>query len=478
MRSSLSEDNNISEQANESNVLNNSGGDDVRSLNRQYRIFHAPSPRSITTPFSIDGGTTDVHRSSVRSSRNERDPRRRMLSAPATAGENKNAMTNTMTTDEEIERIREMRARRLRTERQERGEQQQQEDNIDRIPSRRVSSPSIGRKELKDAGLISNDHHRRRPPRGESPSSQSRDRQRSDIESRLAARRSQRYSGNNEPSANARHISGIANRQQNRKLPPRSNSSDGLRRPVAIIDQPIERAKRRVPGRTKSADLGMLTELIDPSDIRESRKQERQHRHSLTAPNDISERLRERREARERERKEREKKYEFKTLVDEPGLRQDSNTTAIKPSPIVGNTTTVETKSSYNNNVSNNKSKVETESTNIQMMVPDLEMTGGEDKDDSCQGLSIRLCVISAMDLPLHVVPNMPLCPVLKLGLVHLSPSANADDGQSSTSIIMGKLGRNSIERVKSAKVLSTTPTILSKRDNGTVGKSYVNTIS
>jgi hypothetical protein len=78
------------------------------------------------------------------------------------------------------------------------------------------------------------------------------------------------------------------------------------------------------------------------------------------------------------------------------------------------------------------------------------------------------------MDLPLHVVPNMPLCPVLKLGLVQLSPNANADDEKSSTSIIMEKLGKNSIEKVKSAKVLSTTPKILSKRDNGTVGESYV----
>jgi hypothetical protein len=457
-RSRLSEDNNISEQANEINLRNDNGGDDVRPANRQYR----------------DDGTTDAnHRSSVRSSRTERDPRRRMLSSPATVGENKNAMTNTMTTDEEIERIREMRARRLRTERQKRGEQQQQEENIERIPSRRISAPSIGRKELKEAGLISNDHHRRRPPRGESPSSQSRDRQRSDIESRLAARRSQRYSGNSEPSANARHSSGIANQQQNRKLPPRSISSDGLRRPVAIIDQPIESAKGRVPDRTKSADLGTLEEFIDPSDIREYRKEERRHRHSLTAPNDISERLRERREARERERKEREKKYEFKTSVDEPGLRQSSNTT-VKLSTIVDNKTTVETKSSCNTNVDNNNIKVETESTNIQSMVPDLEMTDEEDEDDSCQGFSIRLCVISAMDLPLHVVPNMPLCPVLKLGLVQLSPNANADDEKSSTSIIMEKLGKNSIEKVKSAKVLSTTPKILSKRDNGTVGESYV----
>mmetsp|Transcript_36581 Transcript_36581/g.40846 ORF Transcript_36581/g.40846 Transcript_36581/m.40846 type:complete len:2363 (-) Transcript_36581:201-7289(-) len=425
-RSRLSGGNDIAEQANEKN-LRSTGGDTCppRPASRRYR----------------DSDMAGVNMPSQRTSRHERDSRRRMLSSPATVGENKNNLpytTNSMTTDEEIERIRDMRARRLRTEKQEQSEHQQQQDgnhssnynerNDQRRQQQSASVPSTGIQEIQETGLLSS-NRRHRPPRGESPSPQSTEgeyRQRSDIETRLAARRSQRCSADRS-SDTARHRSEIVNRRTNK-----SNKQTDF--------------------------LHKLKDSIDPSEAK------RWHRLSLTAPNDISERLRERREARERERKVRQKKYEFKKSLEESELKQ-SISTAVNNSINVSDTNKVEIEPSCNTSVSS-KTKVERESANIQTIIPDLEMT---DENDSSEGLSIRVCVISAMNLPLDVVPTMPLCPVLKLGLVQLPPNVNADDEISVTSLITEKLGNNSIEKVKTAKVLSTTQKILGTCDNGIV---------
>ena len=77
----------------------------------------------------------------------------------------------------------------------------------------------------------------------------------------------------------------------------------------------------------------------------------------------------------------------------------------------------------------------------------------------------MRISVISAVDLPLNIVPNMPLCPVLKVGLVRIP----AVSGQSPPDAVMKKMGNRSLESVHSARVRSTTAKILGRRDNGTV---------
>jgi WD40 repeat protein len=168
----------------------------------------------------------------------------------------------------------------------------------------------------------------------------------------------------------------------------------------------------------------------------------------------ISERLRERREARERDRIEREEQY---------GLKGLSSTEA---EPMQSNNKDVPAERSISRD--ENKSRaVKRNITACQLMISDDEVDHATGEE-----WSIRLCVISAMDLPSNVVPNMPLCPILKMGLVKLPANLqheNAKEKKSATSVIMEELGDNGIEAVKSAKVRSTTHKILSKRDNGTV---------
>lgn len=111
------------------------------------------------------------------------------------------------------------------------------------------------------------------------------------------------------------------------------------------------------------------------------------------------------------------------------------------------------------------------------------------DDDDSSAGeedemWTIRVSIISAVDLPLNLVPNMPLCPVLKFGLITL-PVGDDDDGNTdvhddagasegrksskqrqSTLSRLEKLGLTSIP---GARVRCTSNKLLSKRDNGSV---------
>jgi hypothetical protein len=108
------------------------------------------------------------------------------------------------------------------------------------------------------------------------------------------------------------------------------------------------------------------------------------------------------------------------------------------------------------------------------------------DDDDSSAGdedeevWTIRVSLISAVDLPLNLVPNMPLCPVLKVGLITL-PAGDEDNGKTenddeasegqsaqrlSTVAQLDKSGLTSIPR---ARVRCTSNKLLSKRDNGSV---------
>ena len=283
----------------------------------------------------------------------------------------------------------------------------------------------------------------------------------------MASRRIQRYNADGSNSS-LRRSSEIVNRrtinssnpgeQRNRNLPPRSNSTEGLQRPIATIERIRERTKRGAPDRTRSADKALHTiksrlsvgredskECTEALDYR-GRRIERPHQSpSRTAPTDIAERLRERREARERQKKEIAKKYDLKSSALELGSTYNGEATG---------------KCSID---MNSTAKAEEESSDVQTMSPDIEVYDEAGGDHTSQGWSIRLCVISAMDLPSNVVPNMPLCPVLKLGLVQLPSNVNADE-RSVTSKFIEKMGNRSIETIKSANVRSTTPKILSKR--------------
>jgi WD40 repeat protein len=190
-----------------------------------------------------------------------------------------------------------------------------------------------------------------------------------------------------------------------------------------------EEANANLPDRIKSTDGALQTEAPTLT------------RTSSTA---ISERLRERREARERGRKEREKKYDLKAASkDSEVAKRKKNINDIKSRAVESNT------------------------AGTQMRISEIEIPDSDD-DPTGEAWSVRLCVISAMDLPSNIVPNMPLCPVLKMGLVKLPADLN-EEKKSATSLIMEVLGDNGIETVKSAKVRSTTNKILSKRDNGTI---------
>ena len=291
---------------------------------------------------------------------------------------------------------------------------------------------------------------------------------RGDIQARLAARRSRQNSddGRNRSTVKPnRHTSEISNRsnessttsQSGRNILPRSRSNDGVgslaskyeeaslnhsarRKSTNRIQQMQENLEARDSERRKS------TSSVENSNISSAspKSQSEPSRSSSTA---ISERLRERREARERDRKERERN-DNKQVSVESGLTQTNCVVPVE-----------------------NVSRDNLETRAVERNTADREMMISGMDDDPINGQwSIRLCVISAMDLPSNVVPNMPLCPVLKMGLIKLPVDFKDDlEINSATSIVMGKMGSNGIETVKSAMTRSTTQKILSRRDNGTV---------
>jgi len=103
--------------------------------------------------------------------------------------------------------------------------------------------------------------------------------------------------------------------------------------------------------------------------------------------------------------------------------------------------------------------------------------------DEIVENWTIRVCLISAVDLPFNIVPNIPLCPVFRFGLVKLpedeaeqlaaevSVETNSGIGQSrvlaSKSSVSEKLEKSGILSFKRARVRCTSNKILSKRDNG-----------
>lgn len=371
-------------------------------------------------------------------------------------------------------------------------------------PSRNRSMPTnmmISRRELEDAGLVrsrdrpsttssrfssledaaddtsSSSYARTRRERGEGVGSDSAlaATTRLDIEARMAARRNSRQRQAEDPvgSTTQMTLEELRSRREESRnyLTERTRSSSSEPRSISdgeaddddnddtgearlsTVERIRQRAERRgVPRRTKSADqdlmamrassrnlMGSAEQIPEDLDEREARRLERQNRQSLSSSTDLSTRLRERREARaaEKEAREREKKE-----TSDIGLilRQSRHST------------------SGRRNIDGNSS------------IPDLELSDDDETDDdSDPGWSVRLCLVSAMDLPLNVVPNTPLCPVVKLGLVRLPTRHSRESERAATETVMSKLGSKSIEAIKSSQVRTTTQKLLSKRDNGSV---------
>ena len=429
---------NRAENSSEENNHFSNGVDDVSASrsSRQYRDSDTIGGSGADRPFLNSTGY-------------ERGRRRRVLSSSTKAsiieGEKqinvknvtKNNTNNKSTTDGEIERIREMRARRLKKEQHERNKAQEhhqgQKDHtnigfIERIEQRRhhhrrVSAPSSIRRQdtdtgtgTQEAGSLTNEHHYRRNcfPTGEKPSSQD----------------------------------------------------------ITIEEQQATgKTKRRILNRAKSEKGNG------------DRKSERRHLRSITTQSDISEKLRERREGREKERKERENIYKFNTIPDETN-RSNSGSISLTRSANNndGNKTEIESScsSDFGIIINNNTKRDREPYDNNQTVVSDADADADADADgdmvDSRQGFSIRLCVVSVTNLPSHVVPKMPLCPVLNFTLIQLPIDANVNDQKRfATSIISEELKySDSVRKIPSSKTFSTSTKILSQHDNGTIGKYFV----
>jgi len=473
----------------------------------------------------------------------------------------------TMTTDDEIERIREIRARRQRAERKERKDDYNEKvgdssltssstmSGSVRRPSRRTS---IARQDLEKAGLVRKSSRGTISPKSSEGISSSGDeysssdttkskefasRRSSDIQARLAARRNRR--NNSEGSYKSttsvnRRDSGISqtstdssseqnvSRTTRRKSSNRSGSSERMRGSAAkrymeasvnpaVTSRSADKAltkgarseDRAFERKRNRGENPAVLAAMEPYDSRENSKSKPQSLPPRSSSVAISERLKERREARERDRKEREKKYDLKGLSTSSELKQrnqkgterlnrDENKSRAKEkndqvdyrehreserlkgkkgedrSTTNGNNAQVdlstELKDFLNSNPVAAKSKDRKRNSGVsKSRIPKLHVSdkGYEEISDEW---TLRLCVISATDLPFNIVPNMPLCPIIKMGLINLAEYLNENaEKKSITTVVMKELGDNGIETVQSANVRSTTYKILSRRDNGSV---------
>jgi len=282
----------------------------------------------------------------------------------------------------------------------------------------------------------------------------------------------------------------VSNSRASHKLPPRSSSSGVLRRPPATsmtYEESRERTRAYRVNRTKSADRTLVQarnctisssiegrpkdpSITEPYEYRGNRKS-KPNLLSRSTSNDISERLKERRQARAQEREERQKKYDLKktSLSTESdstqSIKTDVPVAASIPVPVVAPITGLGPVNVERSSMNvNNMTTSETKALGRQAIPPDLDTAVNNDRDN---GSSVRLCVISVTDLPPSVVPNIPLCPVLKMGLVELPANAYDDDGIAYAT--KKKLFDQGIQAMGSAKIRSTTPKILSKRDSGVI---------
>jgi hypothetical protein len=98
---------------------------------------------------------------------------------------------------------------------------------------------------------------------------------------------------------------------------------------------------------------------------------------------------------------------------------------------------------------------------------PDNEYIDNSSPTDPHQEWSVKVCVISAIDFPASVVPNLPFSPMLKLGLIKI------DDGAGTTDKSYKELAKgieiHGLSTIPNSRIRCTSSKILSKRDNGSV---------
>lgn len=111
------------------------------------------------------------------------------------------------------------------------------------------------------------------------------------------------------------------------------------------------------------------------------------------------------------------------------------------------------------------------------------ESDGGD--ESGLQDWSVRVSIVSAVDLPANVVPNLPLSPVIRVGLVRITPPAvtaarrasvvpvnftpATTNIQSQAKQIMAIMETKGLNAIPKARVRTTAAKVLSKRDNGAV---------
>lgn len=269
------------------------------------------------------------------------------------------------------------------------------------------------------------------------------------------------YSRNSEKS-NARQtsfrkveqdISPERRREQPRKPPSRSKTGgDDLR----LLAANRAGEKRHPPVRAKSADQDLLNMDLNRRNKEETKgarkRSERDSHPDRTKSTDLTTRLRERREARAAERE-----IKSETKNDEEGST-DRLVTEVERR-------LARRRSNDDLDVMTNatlSSRIETLGT-----LPSSDLQGdlpnaGKGNDNGIPSFSIKIRTLSAIDLPHSVVANMPLCPVVKIGLIP-DHSVNEHDE------LQGKLQMSSIDSICSSRVRSTTSKIMGKRDNGTI---------
>lgn len=105
-----------------------------------------------------------------------------------------------------------------------------------------------------------------------------------------------------------------------------------------------------------------------------------------------------------------------------------------------------------------------------------------KDESSSCaedeKAWSVKVCIVSAVDFPASVVPNLPFSPLLKVGLIRVKTAYGKQKGDSSCTTsaneneyreLTSAIERDGIMSIPRSRVRCTNSKILSRRDNGSV---------
>lgn len=159
-----------------------------------------------------------------------------------------------------------------------------------------------------------------------------------------------------------------------------------------------------------------------------------------------------------------------------------SQRTTVPRAPMVKQSSTVSSDSSaVMGNISRSQSFETTDSSSEESIDSAFDENGYEDDssdDDSNEKeWSVRVCIVSAVDLPASVVPNLPFSPVLRVGLVRLpdelpqvvngTTSSKKATEERKLRAVSSAMAQGGLQSIPKARVRVTDAKILSKRDNG-----------